>query len=163
MDGHKMSFTIYDHKRFKHPIRYCLLLVLVMISVSILFTVWEKQQQFNAQQESQLTLQTQLDKLNKQAKATPKDLVSANHSEIFPIIEQLNQYPKETILLKKLDYKKSLNQFELSGEASSIEDLGLFKEYLSNTQLIQKTEILSTSALTESKTYQVAFSLKGTL
>lgn len=163
MDGHKMSFTIYDHKRFKHPIRYCLLLVLVMISVSILFTVWEKQQQFNVQQESQLTLQTQLDKLNKQAKATPSDLVSSNHSEIFPMIDQLNQYPRDTILLKKLDYKKSLNQFELSGEASSIEDLGIFKEYLSNTQLIQKTEILSTSALTESKTYQIAFSLKGTL
>lgn len=158
-----MSFTIYDHKRFKHPIRYCLLLVLMMISVSILFTVWEKQQQFNVQQESQLTLQTQLDKLNKQAKGSPKDLVSANHNEIFPIIEQLNQYPRDTILLKKLDYKKSLNQFEISGEASSIEDLGLFKEYLSNTQLIQKTEILSTSTLTESKTYQVAFSLKGTL
>lgn len=163
MDGHKMSFTIYDHKHFKHPIRYCLLFVLMMISVFILFTVWDKQQQFNAQQESQLTLQTQLDKLNKQAKNTPRDLVSINHSEILPIFEQLNQYPRDTILLKKLDYKKSLNQFELSGEASSIEDLGVFKEYLSNTQPIQKIEILSTSALTESKTYQVAFSLKGTL
>ena len=163
MDGHKMSFTIYDHKRFKHPIRYCLLLVLMMISVSILFTVWEKQQQFNVQQESQLTLQTQLEKLCKQAKVTPSDLVSSNHSEIFPIIEQLNQYPRDTILLKKLDYKTSLNQFEISGEASSIKDLGVFKDYLSSTQLIQKIEILSTSALTESKTYQVAFSLKGTL
>lgn len=158
-----MSFTIYNHKSFKHPIRYCLLLALLMASIFILITVWQKQQQFNAQQDSQLTLQTQLEKLNKQNKETPKVLTSGNQTEILPIIEQLNQYPRETILLKKLDYKKSLNQFEISGQANSIEDLDVFKTSLLDTQLIQKIEILSTSTLTESKTYKIEFFLKGTL
>lgn len=163
MDGHKMSFTIYDHKRFKHPIRYCLLLALLIIAVLIFMSIWEKQQQFTAQEESLLTLQTQLEKLNKQAKQTPKVLAANNPTDIFKIIDLLNQYPRETILLKKLEYKKSLNQFEISGQASSIEDLGLFNAFLLKNQQVQKVEILSTSALTESKTYKVEFSLKGTL
>lgn len=158
-----MSFTIYDHKRFKHPIRYCLLFVLLIIAVLIFMSIWEKQQQFTAQEESLLTLQTQLEKLNKQAKQTSKALVSSNPTDILQIIDQLNQYPRETILLKKLEYKKSLNQFEISGQASSIEDLGLFNAFLLKNQQVQKVEILSTSALTESKTYKVEFSLKGTL
>lgn len=158
-----MSFTIYDHKRFKHPIRYCLLLGLLMISVLIFVSIWEKQQQFTAQEESLLTLQTQLEKLNKQAKETPKALALNNPTDIFQIIDQLNQYPRETILLKKLEYKKSLNQFEISGQASSIEDLSLFNTFLLKSHQVQEVEILSTSALTESKTYKVEFSLKGTL
>ncbi|NIE95942.1 hypothetical protein F3J02_05545 [Acinetobacter sp. Tr-809] len=158
-----MSFKIYDQKRFRHPIRYCLLFVLLMITVFILFTVWQKQQQFNAQQENQQTLQAQLEKLNKQMKEAPKALISGGQTDVLPIIEQLNQYPRETILLKKLEYKKSLNQLEILGQASSIEDLDALKTSLLDTQLIQKIEILSTSALTESKTYKIEFSLKGTL
>lgn len=158
-----MSFTIYDHKCFKHPIRYCLLFVLLIIAVLIFMSIWEKQQQFTAQEESLLTLQTQLEKLNKQAKQTSKALVSSNPTDILQIIDQLNQYPRETILLKKLEYKKSLNQFEISGQASSIEDLGLFNAFLLKNQQVQKVEILSTSALPENKTYKVEFSLKGTL
>lgn len=163
MERHKMSFKIYDHKRFKHPIRYCLLLAFFLISVFTLFTVWTKKQQFNLQQESQLTLQTQLEKLNKQNQKTSKTSISALQIDAFPIIEQINQYPREKILLKKLEYKKSLNQLEVSGQASSIEDLSLFKTSLLSMQQIQKIEILSTSALIESKTYKVEFSLKCTL
>lgn len=158
-----MSFKIYDQKRFRHPIRYCLLLILLMITVFIIFTVWQKQQQFYTQQENQYTLQAQLEKLNKQMKEVPKALISGEQTDVLPIIEQLNQYPREKILLKKLEYKKSLNQLEVSGQASSIEDLDVLRTSLLDTHLIQKIEILSTSALTESKTYKFDFSLKGTL
>lgn len=163
MDGHEMNFIIYNNKRFKHPIRYSLLLILLVISLLILMTVWKKQQQFTAQEESQLTLQNQLEKLNKQNTETPKNLISTNNIEIIPIINELNQYSRETILLKKLEYKKSLNQFEISGETTSIEDLGTFKESLLNTRLIKNIDIFSTSSLIESKKYKVEFSLKGAL
>lgn len=126
-------------------------------------TVWKKQQHFIAQQETLLTLQEQLEKLNKQNREVSKNLISKNNIEIIPIINELNQYSRETILLKKLEYKKSLNQFEVSGETTSVEDLGIFKESLLNTQLIKNIDIFSTSALTESKIYKVSFSLKGTL
>lgn len=163
MERHKMSFKIYDYKRLKKPIQYCLLLVLLLISVFILLIVWTKQQQFDLEQENQLTLQKQLEKLNKQNQETSKASISDVQIDAFPIIEQINQYSRGKILLKKMEYKKSLNQLEISGQANSIEDLSLFKASLLSTQQIQKIEILSTSTLIESKTYKVEFSLKCTL
>lgn len=125
--------------------------------------MWEKQQQFKDQQQNLTTLQEQLDKLNKQNKELTKNLVSSEHSEIMLMIYKLNQYPRETILLKKMDYNKNLNQFEISGESTSIENIGLFKDSLLEHDLVKDIEIISTSYLTESKVYKVEFSLKGTL
>lgn len=125
--------------------------------------MWEKQQQFKDQQQNLTTLQEQLDKLNKQNKELTKNLVFSEHSEIMLMIYKLNQYPRETILLKKMDYNKNLNQFEISGESTSIENIGLFKDSLLEHDLVKDIEIISTSYLTESKVYKVEFSLKGTL
>ncbi|GAB3042200.1 hypothetical protein GCM10027155_03330 [Acinetobacter apis] len=160
MDELEMSFIIYDGRRFKHPIKAAMLTVFFLLSLWGLNQILDQQALFAEEEEHLMTLKSELDKLQKKERTQPSHHTGNDSAMVFDLMNQVVVYSNEKVRLTKLDFRKTTNQLDMSGDVQSLEELAQFKDWLVAFPQIKHIEVISNAYLTEQNKYRYNFFVK---